>query len=61
MTSPDVTILSLVAELRSNADDDLVFAQRVALACIVLEETKADPAAAIRAAFRIQLTSPGLP
>jgi len=44
----------LVAELRENANNDVEFAQRVALACIARVESKADPAAAIRVTFRIQ-------
>jgi hypothetical protein len=48
------TLEDLVAELRSNANDDLEFAQRVALACVALVETKADAIAAIRVTFRIQ-------
>ncbi len=48
------TLESLVAELRQNAENDVEFAQRVAMPCIALVETKADPAAAIRVTFRIQ-------
>ncbi len=43
-----------IAELRQNSANDVEFAHRVAMACIVLFETKADPAAAIRVTFRIQ-------
>lgn len=50
----DATLEALVDELRQNAANDVEFAQRVAPACIALVETKAEPAAAIRATFRIQ-------
>lgn len=45
---------SLVAELRSNAGDDVELAQRVALVCCTLVEEKAHPVAAIRAVFRLE-------
>jgi hypothetical protein len=48
------TLETLVAELRANADTDIEFAQRVAMACCALVETKVDAVAAIRATFRIQ-------
>ena len=48
------TLEALVAELRANADTDIEFAQRVAMACCALIESKVDPVAAIRATFRIQ-------
>jgi uncharacterized protein (DUF2132 family) len=48
------TLEKLVAELRQNAANDVELAQRVALACITLIGTKAEPTAAIRVTFRIQ-------
>jgi hypothetical protein len=39
----ETTLETLVAELRQNASNDVEFVQRVALACIALVETKADP------------------
>ena len=41
-------------QLRENAETDVQFAQRVAMACCALVETKVDGAAAIRTTFRIQ-------
>ena len=50
----DPTLEDLVAELRTNADTNVQFAQRVAMACCTLIETKVDAIAAIRTTFRIQ-------
>jgi hypothetical protein len=49
-----IALEDLVAELRPNANNDVEFAQRVALACIAVVEMKTDPAAATRVTFRIQ-------
>ncbi len=49
----DATLEALIAELRENADTDVQFAPRVALACCALIETKVDAIAAIRTTFRI--------
>lgn len=49
-----LTLEDLVVQLRENADTDVQFAQRVALVCCVLTETKADAITAIRTTFRIQ-------
>ena len=48
------TLEDLIAELRTNADTDVQFAQRVAMACCTLIENKVDAIAAIRTTFRIQ-------
>ena len=48
------TLEALAAELRANADSDVEFAQRVALACCALIESKVDAVGAIRTTFRIQ-------
>ena len=48
------TLEELIKELRANADTDTQFAQRVALTCCRLIETKVDAIAAIRTTFRIQ-------
>jgi hypothetical protein len=49
-----INLEDLVAQLRENTSNDVEFAQRVALACIALIETKTEPVAAIRVTFRIQ-------
>ena len=48
------TLEDLVDELRANADTDVQLAQRVAMVCCALIESKVDAIAAIRATFRIQ-------
>ncbi len=48
------TLELLITEVRSNGETDVEFAQRVALICVHLLETKQDPVAAIRTTFRIQ-------
>lgn len=51
---PDATLEDLVDHLRANADTDVQFAQRVALACCMLIDNKVDAIAAIRTTFRTQ-------
>ena len=53
MDNPESGLEELVVALRTNAADDLAFAQRVALVCCTLIEQKADPLAAIRTVFRL--------
>lgn len=48
------TLDDLIDQLRSNAGTDAQLAQRVAMACCFLIETKVDAIAAIHTMFRIQ-------
>ena len=59
MNATAPTLEDLVHHLRAHADSDVQLAQRVAMACCHLIETKVDPIAAIGTTFRIKPMSQG--
>ena len=54
MNATAPTLEDLVDHLRAHVKTDVQLAQRVAMVCCFLIETKVDPIAAIRTIFRIQ-------